>query len=170
MVVSGGTNVRILSRAIELSVIAMASVIVSVVTVEVILRYILGLSLIITEELSRYLMVWVVFLASVLAFRDDSHIRITFFTRLVGPKGRFAMELGARVLSLAFLVVLTVQGIRVLPRQWDQHTITLDIPIFWFYLAIPCGSILMFLFVVAKIKRLIEAGPDSLAQEEPKAP
>jgi C4-dicarboxylate transporter DctQ subunit len=55
---------RLLSRLVESLIILGASTIVAIVTTEVVLRYLFSHSLIFTEELSRYLMVWIVFLGS----------------------------------------------------------------------------------------------------------
>jgi len=67
---------RFLSRLVEGFVIIGATVLVTIVTIEVGLRYIFGYSLIFTEEFSRYLMVWIVFVGSALAVKDSSHISI----------------------------------------------------------------------------------------------
>jgi len=65
---------RSLVRAIEVAVMAAMAVVSVVVMVEVILRYALGETLVVTEELSRYLMVWVAFLGAVLLMRERGHI------------------------------------------------------------------------------------------------
>ena len=72
---------RLLSRAVEGLIFLGATTIVTIVTTEVVLRYVFMHSLIFTEELSRYLMVWIVFLGSVLAVRDGAHIHINFLTK-----------------------------------------------------------------------------------------
>jgi TRAP-type transport system small permease protein len=142
---------RLLVRVIEALVVVIATVIVSVVSIEVVLRYLFGISLILTEELSRYLMVWLVFLGAALAVNDDAHIRITFFTDRLPGGVRSFFQLTARLLVLCFSAIIIVQGVKILPAQLQQQTTTLPVSIFWFYLAIPCGSALMTLFLVPKI-------------------
>ena len=72
---------RLLSKLIEVLIVAGATILVTIVTCEVVLRYLFGHSLIFTDELSRYLMVWIVFLGSALAIRDEAHIRINILSR-----------------------------------------------------------------------------------------
>jgi TRAP-type C4-dicarboxylate transport system permease small subunit len=140
-----------LVRAIEVAVMAAMAVVSVVVMAEVILRYTLGETLVVTEELSRYLMVWVAFLGSVLLMRERGHIAATGLGGWFGPLGRRVIAVVADLLSLVFLLTLTWAGLQTLPAQLDQHLTTINIPIFWFYLAIPVGCGLMALVIVARL-------------------
>ena len=146
---------RLLSRLVEGLVILGATVIVALVTIEVILRYIFSHSLIFTEELCRYLMVWIVFLGSALAIRDGSHIRISILVNRLSPRLQQHMRLAAYCLTLIFLLVITIEGLKILPRQLYQMCITIDISLFYFYLAIPVGSILMIIFLLPSIRKAL---------------
>lgn len=139
---------RILSRIVEVLIILGSIIIVSTVTIEVVLRYLFGLSLIFTEELSRYLMVWFVFLGSAIAIRDGSHIKITVLVKHFSHKTQQVLSLIAYTLSAFFLVIITIEGIKILPQQLYQMSITMDISLFYFYLAIPVGSVLMIIFLL----------------------
>jgi TRAP-type C4-dicarboxylate transport system permease small subunit len=141
---------RSLVRAIEVAVMAAMAVVSVVVMVEVILRYTLGETLVVTEELSRYLMVWIAFLGSVLLMRERGHIAAEGLGSWLGPLGRRVTGIVADLLSLVFLLTLTVAGLQTLPAQLDQYLTTINIPIFWFYLAIPVGSSLMAFVIVAR--------------------
>jgi C4-dicarboxylate transporter DctQ subunit len=154
-----GMFYRFLSRMVEGLIILSASVILTIVTIEVGLRYIFGHSLIFTEELSRYLMVWIVFLGGAIAIRDGSHIKINVFVIRLNTKIRQILQTVAHALTLAFLVVITIEGIRILPRQLYQMCITIDISLFYFYLAIPTGSILMIIFLLPYIKKSFSEKP-----------
>ena len=139
--------VRALARSLQALVLVAMAVVAIVVIVEVVLRYTLGQSLVVTEELSRYLMVWVAFLGSVLVIYERGHIAAEGLSGWLGAAGRRRVAVVADLLSLVFLVVLAVSGFQVLPAQLDQHLTTIKVPIFWFYLAIPVGASLMALVV-----------------------
>ena len=64
---------RWLNKGIKVLTVFFLAVVTVIVQVEVFLRYLFGKSLYITEDLTRYLMVWVVFLASSLALRENFH-------------------------------------------------------------------------------------------------
>jgi TRAP-type transport system small permease protein len=146
---------RILTRVLEGLVILLATVIVSVVNTDVVLRYLFGRSLVITQELSRYFMVWIVFLGSALAIRDNSHIRIGVLVNRMPATLKFIVELFSDIAIMVFCAALIVEGIRILPGQFQQNTTTLGVTMFWFYLPIPLGSFFMVIFLVGKIRQVI---------------
>ncbi len=150
---------RPLARVLEALVLLGMAVVATVVVAEVVLRYAAGRSLIVTEELSRYGMIWVALLASVLVLRDEGHIA-TGATGWLGPGGQRAARLVAEILSLLFLVVLAVAGLQVLPAQLDQDTLTLGVGMFWFYLALPVSALLMALVIAARLLGLDQGAAD----------
>jgi TRAP-type C4-dicarboxylate transport system permease small subunit len=133
----------VLDKSTRVVIIFLLSVLTVIVPVEVLLRYVFGKSLIITEELTRYVMVWVVFLASSLALKENLHINILVFVDKFHGRTRSGVSLLGQLLLLIFLLILIVEGIISLSFQMDQISPTLGIPLFWFYLAIPVGSALM---------------------------
>jgi C4-dicarboxylate transporter DctQ subunit len=143
---------RVLSKLIEIAIIIGAAFIVTIVTTEVILRYVFKHSLIFTEELARYLMVWIVFLGSALAVRDEAHIRINILVKRLNPTLGKAARLLAHGLVLIFLVIIAVEGFRILPGQLRQMCITINVSLFYFYLAIPVGAILMIVYLLPVIR------------------
>lgn len=146
-----GMFYRILNQSIKVLTILCLSVLTIIVPIEVFLRYLFGKSLYITEEFTRYLMVWVVFLASSLALRENSHISIEIFVSRFRGRTRFWLNLIAQFVLVTFLVFLIIEGIIALSFQMDQIIPSLGIPIFWFYLAIPVGSGLMILNLLPKL-------------------
>ena len=149
----------LLIRAIEVIVTSAMAVVSVVVIAEVLLRYGLGQTLVVTEELSRYLMVWIAFLGSVLLIREHGHIAAEGLANWLGPRGRRAADALAQLLTIVFLVTLAVAGLQTLPGQRDQALTTINITIFWFYLAIPVGAGLMALIAVARLLGLDDTGP-----------
>lgn len=156
------TLVRSATRALEALTLLGMSVVALPVMVEVILRYGFGSSLIFTEELTRYTMVWVAFLGGVVALRDGAHVATGGIGDRFGPAIGRAASLLADALAVLFLVVVAWAGIRTLPNQMDQYTTTLNVSIFWFYLAIPVGSVLMALVIVGRRFGVVEAAPSDL--------
>ena len=150
---------RLLSRVVEGLIVTGAAAIVTIVTAEVILRYIFKHSLIFTEELSRYLMVWIVFLSSALAIRDSAHIRINMVVKRLPAVAQKWIQAVAYGLTLLFLIVIAVEGFKILPQQLDQMCVTIDLPLFYFYLAIPVGAVLMIIFILPLIKSIFLGHP-----------
>jgi len=155
---------RIVNRCTEVAIIILLSIITVIVPLEVVLRYCFGKSLMITEEITRYLMVWVAFLASSLALRSGSHINIEIFKNRFTGRSRAIFELTSYFLVLLFLVFIIVEGILILPYQVDQYISTIPISIIWFYLALPVGFFLMLLNLLPGIweaLKKVRSGHDS---------
>jgi TRAP-type C4-dicarboxylate transport system permease small subunit len=147
---------RTLNKSIEVLTILLLSVITIIVPVEVFLRYCFGMTLYITEQLTRYLLVWVVFLASSLALRENSHISIEIAVNRFHGRARLLVNLIAQIVLITFLAFLIVEGITALSFQKDQIVPSLRISIFWFYLAIPVGSFLMILNLLPRIWEILK--------------
>jgi C4-dicarboxylate transporter DctQ subunit len=142
---------NILNRCIRVATIAILSVITVMVSVEVILRYVFGESLYITEELTRYGLVWMVFLGSSYAIRENSHFRMEIFVDRFRGRATAWFNLAAQLLLVVFLAFLIIEGIVALSFQFEQIIPTLNISMFWFYLALPVGGALMLLNLIPKI-------------------
>lgn len=115
----------------------------AVISAEVFGRYVLNSSIYFSEELSRFCFVWAGFLGASLAMREGSHIGVTLLTDRLAPARRRHVLAVARALTLALLAVVVVTGASILPDQWGQQTATLGFSVFWFYLAVPAGALLM---------------------------
>lgn len=76
---------RYINQLLSLSVVVMLATMSFLVFLNVVLRYLFNSSFTMTEELSRYLFVWVTFLGAVLAFADNSHVSVTIFIEKLSP-------------------------------------------------------------------------------------
>lgn len=158
-------TLRPLIRALEALVLLGMAVVAVVVIAEVILRYAFGRSLIITEELSRYGMIWVALLGAVLVLCDNGHLATGGLSGL-GPRAARVGRVVVDLLSLLFLAVLGIAGLQTLPDQLDQQTLTLPLSIFWFYLAIPVSALLMALVTLLRLLGLDRTPPPTAGPTE----
>lgn len=98
---------RPLDRAIEALAAAMLAAMVVMVFGNVVLRYGFNSGIAVSEELSRFLFVWLVFMGSVLAARRREHLGMDSFRNLFGRRGRRALDIVAEfcvaALSAMFL-------------------------------------------------------------------
>ena len=140
-----------LVRAIEYVVMLMMGVITGVVIAETVMRGAFGVSLIVTDELSRYLMVWTALLAAALLVYEDGHIRISLLPDALGPlAGRIVYAL-SQLVVIAFLVAVIVASVMIMPSITKQNTVTLHLSMAWFYAALPVSSALMALFALRNL-------------------
>ncbi len=150
---------RILIRALEYVVTALMGTITLLVIVEIALRNLAGTSLIITNELSRYLMVWTAMLTATLLVYEDGHLRLTFLTDALPPLAARAVYLVSELVVLCFLALLVVASLMMMPSVREQSTVTLGVSMVWFYAALPIGGALMFVLTLrSTILRLTARG------------
>lgn len=135
-------------RILEHVVTALLGVIVVFVIAEVGLRTLAGYSLIVTDEISRYLMVWTAMLAAALLVHDDGHVRIALVTDLVPPRLAKILDALSQLVVLFFLGVVIYTTLLQMPALIQQNTVTLGVSIAWFYAALPVAGAVMFLLTV----------------------
>lgn len=137
-----------LKRALEYLTVGLTAVITALVTFEVIMRGLFDYSIVITDEASRYLMIWIVMLAASLVSQNDEHIKIDMVPKNISPTLRKSLAIGSNVLTLIFLGIFTYASLQILPGMAGDRTVTLGVSMYWIYLSLPMGGGLM-LFVTA---------------------
>lgn len=146
---------RILIRALEWAVTALLGTITLLVIAEIALRNLAGTSLIVTDELSRYLMVWTAMLTATLLVHEDGHLRLTFMMDALPPVVARIVYLVADLVVLCFLALLVVASLMLMPSVRQQNTVTLGVSMIWFYSALPiCGTLMFLLTLRSAFRRL----------------
>lgn len=88
------------TRPIEVVLAVLLAVLSCLVLINVVLRYGFGTSVMATDELSRYLFVWMTFLGAILACVDDAHVDV----RIVVDKLPVRMRELVNAIGLAAMV------------------------------------------------------------------
>src|SRR6476469_8973047 len=86
----------------------------------VVLRYGFNSGITVSEELSRWLFVWLTFLGAIVAMRDGAHLGMDSVVSRLPPAGRHACFFVSHALML-FSVWLFLQG------SWKQTVINLHV-------------------------------------------
>ena len=131
----------------------------------VVFRYIMLSPFEWTEELARFLMLWLGFLAMSIALRKNQHIAINFFGNRLPPNLNLSRLIGycVDVLIGLFLYYLLKQGYLMTTRTLMTAS-TLGISMFWIYMAVPLGAFLTVIQLVLNVtmKVLKEFRPQPL--------
>ncbi|MBM6550685.1 TRAP transporter small permease [Marinomonas ostreistagni] len=110
--------------------------IAAVVLLQVVARFMLPSSPVWTEELSRYLFIYLIVLSSGLVIRDDRHVRLELFQGLLSPALKRAYVLICHALTGAFaayLIPFALQYAQI--GQW-QMSPTLEMPMYWVFISV----------------------------------
>ncbi|WP_439257001.1 TRAP transporter small permease subunit [Lonepinella sp. BR2271] len=78
----------LVGKAIEALVVIILATMSVLVFLNVVLRYGFNSSINVTEEVSRYMFVWLAFLGAILAFSENQHVNVTILTQKLSEKGQ----------------------------------------------------------------------------------
>lgn len=117
------------------------------VTLQIVARYThLIPAYIWTEELSRFLFIWMVMLGAMIGVRERSHFEVDVWPEL-GPRAAALLRIVADLLVLAFAVVFVGWGIAFLRFGWDQLSELAELPMPWIFAAWPIAGLVWLLFL-----------------------
>jgi len=125
------------------------------ILLQVFYRYVLNNSLTWTEEIARFIMVWMVFLGFSMVSKRKVNISLEFFLKKISSKVRKPLEILLQVYIIYFLLILFKLGIVLVESAYRQVAPASQISMKWVYLALPAGIvILVFQHIVLLIKDL----------------
>ncbi|MCG8548645.1 MAG: TRAP transporter small permease [Alphaproteobacteria bacterium] len=123
------------------------------VFLQVVFRYVIGIAVPWTEELARYLCVWMVFLGAAAVAARDEHIKVLFLLDRLTPRGRDALLLATFALCAAFDVIVLLGSIRLVQLNWGQLATTLPVSVGVLYLSLLLFASFSLLFFMRLILR-----------------
>jgi TRAP-type C4-dicarboxylate transport system permease small subunit len=122
-----------------------------VVLLQVIFRYVFNNSLFWSEELARYLLVWLTFLGASCAYYRRVHPGIDLLTCRLNQKTRKAIEITVHAVSLCLFLVMIYYGTLFAYFVRLQISPALSIPKWIIFVVIPLSGILFSLHCIAFI-------------------
>lgn len=123
-------------------------VMVVIIFLQVVSRTFLQSSFPWTEELARYLMIWLTFLGAAFSFQYGAHIGIGIITDKLPKKLAAIIDVIVCILCIFLFSILLVKGWELVARSMNQQSPAMSIPMSYVYLIIPLSGILMILNVV----------------------
>ncbi len=128
---------------LEWVVATLLALLVVVVFSQVLLRYLTYQPLAWTEEVARYLFIWMYLLGAGVASRRGQHFAVETLQQRLHGRARSALVLGLSLLEAAFYVTLAGAGAVLIPYVHGPRSPTLYLPMSLPYLSIPCGALIM---------------------------
>ncbi|ALA20231.1 MULTISPECIES: TRAP transporter small permease [unclassified Chelatococcus] len=151
-------------RAVEALLVVLLAVLVCLVFTNVVLRYAFDSGIIATEEISRLVFVWIVFVGAVPVMRLHGHLGVDMFVESMPARGRFLATLTANLVMLGCCVIFGW-------GTWRQSLINADnaapitgIATGWAYAAATISAVSIGIIVLADLVRLIRTGEPVRAQ------
>lgn len=157
--------INIIDRCLEWIMVSLMGVLVVDVTWQVVSRYLLGEASSFSEEVARYLLIWIGLLGSSYAYRKKMHLAFDLITNKVTGHAKYWMEIFIHTLIIFFsIVVLMMGGMYLVQLTWElnQLSASLQISLSYVYFALPLSGFLMVIYAVNFIKEIIDKGPQDV--------
>jgi TRAP-type C4-dicarboxylate transport system permease small subunit len=133
------------------AVYVLTTLLLIVMTAQVLWRYAFNDPIYWSEELARYLFVWLTFLAASMAFRDRKHMAVDLIQPFLSPTARkWQGAIITSLLAVFFAVVLVISP-EILRITFDQPSASLSIPIALLYLSFPFSILIMLIYLILDV-------------------
>jgi len=148
-----------ITTVVKWVMVSMACVIFFITTVTVFMRYVLNIVPSWSEEIPRYLLVWITYLGAGLAIKYKEHISLDIFFNLMPLRARQVGHLILNGLVAIVAAIMIVYGVGLVRHFGDDLMESIPVTNFWLYLAMPTSGSLMILYLIQDTwKRIVGFG------------
>lgn len=162
---------KCMNKTLEVALILAVGLLVVDVVWGVFTRYAMGQQANWTEELARFLLVWVSLLGGAVAFGTKGHLGVDYFVGKFHPDARKAVAVLGHLVVLFFAGAIFLYGGFQVVRDalaMEQMTPALGWKMGYVYLALPIAGVFMVLY---SIENLVETLATPAAElDEPESP
>ncbi|MFV0314172.1 MAG: TRAP transporter small permease [Anaerotignum sp.] len=156
---------RWMDEKFELTVCTILMIAMTVlIFIQVVMRYVFGNSLVWSEEMARYLFIWLIYLGISYGARVMKHIKIEAALGLFPKKLRPLIVIVGDILFFVFAVIIVYLGYDVVLAQvkLGQNSPAMQIPMWFMYSAPMVGfaltAVRQIQVIIFRVKELREGG------------
>lgn len=136
---------------------------------QVFTRYVLASPSTFTDELARFLLIWVSFLGAAYASGQHLHLSIDLFSHRLSPSGQRKLAIIIYLIIMAFVITVLVIGGSMLVYYtyiYGQLTSALQVPIAYVYLIGPLSGLLILYYKISDIKQILNQSPAEFKENQ----
>jgi TRAP-type C4-dicarboxylate transport system permease small subunit len=127
-----------------------------VVALQVFFRYVLNHSLFWSEELARFMLVWLSFLGASTAYKRGLHPGVDFLTARLSVFLQTACSHLVRIVSLSFFIAMIIYGVQFAYFIRAQISPALYLPKWVVFAIIPASGLILAIHCLAFIAAAVE--------------
>lgn len=129
------------------------SLLIVTVSVQVFVRYVLQQPLFLwSEELSRFILIWMVFLGIGVGVKNDAHFAMDVLPPALGRRWGNVVRLFNDLCMGTILVLLLFAGTRFTYFGLYQNSPNMEILMFWVFVSIPVGAVLALIYLCERMR------------------
>jgi len=124
----------------------------AITSIQIVSRFILQNPTIWTEELSKFLMAWMVFLGIPLGLKKGIHLKIDLnIQNVFSPFFKFLTEVALNLASLVLWVIIAKYGYEFALSLRYIPALTFSLNKIWVFLCVPISGIFTIVFTIEKM-------------------
>jgi len=125
---------------------------------QIVMRGVFNVPLAGAEELARYFLISMTFIAAAYVTREGGQIRMEEFQALLPPRPRWLLQLAIELAGIALFATLFVAGLITIGKNLGNQTATLEMP-FWLFMGpLVLGSFLLVVETAAMFLHTLRRG------------
>ena len=115
---------------------------------QVLSRYVLKFPIAFSDEVSRFLFIWISFMGAAMVMKDDEHIRLDIITESLSPFMQLVLKNTIQLMIFIFCLTVTIQGVKLLHVAAKQVAPVSRISMGIVYSVIPLSFALMSIYAL----------------------
>jgi TRAP-type C4-dicarboxylate transport system permease small subunit len=155
MVILKKINLTLIRISEVLSIVLLSSMVITIL-LQVFYRYVLSDALSWTEEISRYLMIWMALIASYIGVAAKRHISLSILEEKLQNKMKILLRIISKLVVLFFVCFTAIFGFKLALAARVGLANSVDISMIYIYISIPVCFLLMafniFIEIIEEIK------------------
>ena len=104
-----------------------------------------------TEEMARFLFIWMVMLGAMIGVREGTHFEVDVWPQL-SDRGNALLRIVTYAFILVFACVFVWYGIRFVQFGWNQSSELAEMPMAYIFVAWPLAGITWLLFLAERMR------------------
>jgi len=147
---------NILNRINGLLLVVILGSAITVGILQVFCRYFLLSSLMWSEEIMRFMLLWLVFIALPIGVKSKRHISLNIILGKVSPEIKKWMEIVINLIGIIVIIILLPHSIKVVTLGRLQRVASINIPFSYVYIVVPISLfITVFNFIELIVKECV---------------
>ena len=114
-----------------------------------------------TEEMARFLFIWMVMLGAMIGVREATHFEVDVWPELQ-PRTNAMLRFVSMIFVLAFALIFVWYGYKFVQFGWNQTSELADLPMTWIFISWPLTGLTWLLFGIQRLLhdiRIVRFGP-----------
>jgi len=141
------TLIRLYHRLLTWLMVGTVAVLIVPVSLQIFARFTqLIPAYIWTEELARFLFIWMVMLGAMIGIREGTHFEVDVWP-VLGRRADALLRIVSHLFVLVFALVFVWWGIEFVRFGWDQLSEIAELPMWTIFIAWPVAGITWMLFL-----------------------